>query len=86
MELADYLARDRALQMAQEDWRAGRIGEADVINKARQYESYLLGRPVLTTGASRNAPWERQYISAVRQLRACSAGITLELLAPLNRP
>lgn len=48
MELAAYLARDRAIQMAQEDWRAGRIGEADVINKARQYEAYLLGKPVLT--------------------------------------
>lgn len=48
-DLTTYLARDRAIQMAQEDWRAGRIGEDQVIAKARQYEAYLLGKPVLMT-------------------------------------
>ena len=36
-----YLARERALCMAQADWRAGQIGEDQVIPRARQYEAYL---------------------------------------------
>ena len=42
----DYLARERALVMAQCDWHAGLIPEDMVIPRARQYEAYLKGRPV----------------------------------------
>lgn len=56
MDLTEYMARDRAIQMAQEDWRAGRIAEGDVINKARQYESYLLARPVAVIGEAERSP------------------------------
>lgn len=56
MHLTEYMARDRAIQMAQEDWRAGRIAECDVINKARQYESYLLAKPVAVIGEEEKSP------------------------------
>jgi hypothetical protein len=42
----DYMARERALAMAQTDWYAGKIAEDQVIPRARQYEAYLLSRPV----------------------------------------
>jgi hypothetical protein len=42
----DYLARERALAMAQCDWHAGVISEDRVMTRARQYEAYLKGRPV----------------------------------------
>ena len=42
----DYLARERALQMAQLDSHAGVIDESQVISRARQYEAYLRGCPV----------------------------------------
>lgn len=40
------MARERALAMAQADWYADRITEDQVIPRARQYEAYLLSRPV----------------------------------------
>jgi len=39
-----YLARERALVMAQADWHAGRIGQDQVIAQAHQYEAYLANR------------------------------------------
>jgi hypothetical protein len=42
-----YMARERALQMARADWQSSLIAEDQVIARARQYESYLRGCPVL---------------------------------------
>ncbi len=39
----DYLARERALQMAQRDWRDGLIKGNALIAQARKYERYLRG-------------------------------------------
>ncbi len=46
----NYLARERALQMAQTDWHTGVIAEDQVVTRARQYEAYLAGRPILAAG------------------------------------
>ncbi len=43
--LDEYLVRERALMLAQQDWHAGLIVQDGVILKARQYEAYLAGRP-----------------------------------------
>jgi hypothetical protein len=42
-------ARERALLMANLDWRNGLISQEQVISQARQYEAYLTGKPVLAT-------------------------------------
>jgi hypothetical protein len=42
----NYMARERALAMAQADWYASKIAEDQVIPRACQYEAYLLRRPV----------------------------------------
>jgi hypothetical protein len=42
--------RERALLMANLDWRNGLISQEQVISQARQYEAYLIGKPVLATG------------------------------------
>lgn len=43
----DYLARERALVMAQHDFHSGMIPEERVIARACQYEAYLRARPIL---------------------------------------
>jgi hypothetical protein len=44
--------RERALLMANLDWRNGMISQEQVISQARQYEAYLTGKPVLATTTS----------------------------------
>lgn len=41
-----YLARERALAMAQTDAARGLIAVGEVIPRACQYEAYLTGHPV----------------------------------------
>lgn len=43
------MARERALQMAQSDFHNGAIKGDAVIAQARQYEAFLVGKPVLVT-------------------------------------
>jgi len=43
------MARERALQMARADWQYGTIGEDAAITKARIYEAYLTGKPVIAS-------------------------------------
>ena len=38
--------RERALMMAQSDWTYGRITKDEVFDRARQYEAYMLARPL----------------------------------------
>jgi hypothetical protein len=45
-DFLDQMARTRALQMAQLDCTNGIIEKDAIITQARQYESYLTGRPV----------------------------------------
>jgi hypothetical protein len=54
--MIDRLAflRERALLMANLDWRNGLISQEQVINQARQYEAYLTGKPVLVREPSRS--------------------------------
>jgi hypothetical protein len=47
--------RERALLMANLDWRNGLITQNQVISQARQYEAYLTGKPVLATESSHSA-------------------------------
>lgn len=56
----DYLARERALAMAQVDWHAGVIQAEEVINRACQYESYLRGRPVALAAVAPSRPDQEQ--------------------------
>ena len=51
--------RERALLMANLDWRNGLISQEQVIHQARQYEAYLIGKPVLATELSRSAAEEQ---------------------------
>jgi hypothetical protein len=52
--MIDRLAfiRERALLMANLDWRNGLISREQVIAQARQYEAYLVGKPILATERS----------------------------------
>jgi hypothetical protein len=48
-EFLMQMARTRALQMAQLDCANGVIEKSEIITQARQYESYLTGKPVQVT-------------------------------------
>jgi hypothetical protein len=50
--------RERALLMANLDWRNGLITQNQVISQARQYEAYLTGKPVLATESLHSAAEE----------------------------
>lgn len=41
----DFLARERALVMAQCDYFQGKIEDAEIIKRARLYEEFLVGKP-----------------------------------------
>jgi hypothetical protein len=48
-DFLQQMARERALMMAQSDFRAGAITKDEIITQARQYEAYLSGKPVLVS-------------------------------------
>jgi hypothetical protein len=41
--------------MVQSDWTYGRITKDEVFDRARQYEAYMLGRPLLATDSLANS-------------------------------